>query len=67
MLGVGGDRLHGAGDGVVSDVSAAEIVHGGRVHPVGVDAHVRVLRALVGPTHLTTPKKGVVKWVGAHL
>jgi hypothetical protein len=52
---------------VVSDVSAAEIVHGGRVHPVGVDAHVRVLRALVGPTHLTTPKKGVVKWVGAHL
>ena len=51
MLGVGGDRLGGAGNSVVGDVSAADVVHGGGVRPVGVDAHVRVVRALVGAGH----------------
>ena len=51
MLGVGGDRLDGACDGVVGDVSAAEVVHGGGVRPVGVDAYIRVVRALVGASH----------------
>ena len=43
---VAGDRLGGASDGAVGDVSAADVVHGGGVGPVGVDSGVAVVRAL---------------------
>jgi hypothetical protein len=43
---VAGDRLGGASDGAVGDVSAADVVHGGGVGPVGVHGRVGVVGAL---------------------
>ena len=48
----GGDGLDGARDGAVGDVRAADVVHGGGVSPVGVDAGIRVVRALVRAGHV---------------
>ena len=43
---VAGDGLGGASDSAIGDVSAADVVHGGGVGPVGVDSRVAVVGAL---------------------
>lgn len=45
------DRLPGASNSIVGDVSSTEVIHGSGVSPLGSNRGIAVVHALVAPYH----------------